>query len=57
MSFSTKKSRMYAALRCIEVELKKRAPSIEKIREIMSEAGRNLGPVHNKQLHPTEKNG
>lgn len=43
--FSTDPSRMYAALRCIEVELEKPRPSIKRIRGIMAEAGRELRPT------------
>ncbi len=42
--FSTDRSRMYAALRCIEEELAKPKPSMKRIREIMKEAGRELKP-------------
>lgn len=41
--FSTEYSRMYAALRCIETELKESRPSMNRIRTIMKEASRVLG--------------
>ena len=36
------RSRMYAALRCIEEELKKETPSMKRIKEIMAECKRKL---------------
>jgi len=45
--FSAEKSRMYAALRCIELELETKNSTdvkIKRIKEIMVEAGRELCP-------------
>ncbi len=43
---SNESSRMYAALRCIEEELKKSKPSIKHIKEIIAECSRDYRPIN-----------
>lgn len=52
--FSTDHSRMYAALKCIEVELKKQNPEMDRIREIMKEVGRDRPKKDEKMVERDE---